>query len=114
VAFQNITQIREANDRIGQFWFSQQAMRWFNTRIESAVYVTNDMSYFLTSEHDDHGQAWFGERRYSIRQCDAQGIVDTVGEFGAYFTLDEARMAVWDIIRNKEKVETNAEHGNNG
>lgn len=96
---QTIKQIQEANAKCGQKFFSKESMRFFSSVIESPVFFTNHASYFITSEADPDGKAWFGNRRFTIRIAHPDGVVDTFGQFGQYFDLDEARLAVFDIVR---------------
>lgn len=98
-ALQTIKQIEQANARCGQNFFSKETMRFFGSVIESPVFFTDRASYFITSEADPEGKAWFGNRRFTIRVAHPDGIVDTYGQFGQYFDLDEARLAVFDIVR---------------
>lgn len=99
---QTIKQIEQANIRCGQNFFNVDTMRFFSSVIESAVYFTNYSSYFITSEIDPECKAWFGNRRFTVRVANPTGMVKTHGEFGQYFDLDEAKMAVLDIIRTYE------------
>lgn len=98
---QTIRAIEQANKKIGQNWFSEEAMRWFGTVIESAVYFTADKSFFVTSERDKNGEIWFGNKRYSIRVAYPDGVVKTWGEFGQFFTKEEAIFAIFDILRTE-------------
>lgn len=91
--------IIQANTTIGQKFFDPDTMRWFGSRIESQPITDGNLSYFITSEQDPEAKAWFGERRYTIRCAQPNGMVDTWGEFGAFWTIDEARVAMFDIIR---------------
>jgi hypothetical protein len=99
MALQTIKQIEEANRAIGQHWFSRESMRFFNTKIESPVFFTDRVSYFVSSEQDPEGVAWFGNRRFTIRIVHPDGNVDTWGDFGQFFNVEEARIAILDLIR---------------
>lgn len=99
MVLQTFKQIETANRKIGQNFFSKEAMRFFGTKIESQIFFTDTVSYFITSEQDPAGKAWFGNRRYTIRIAYPDGNVDTLGNFGQYFDYDEARLAVLDYVR---------------
>lgn len=99
--YNSIDEIRRANERLGRTWFSDGNMRFFGSKIESAVYPLTNCAFFITSEQDPEGQAWLGNRRYTIRVADQEGEIWTVGEFGQYFNLNEARLAIMDKIRNE-------------
>lgn len=76
------------------FWFTRSAMAWFGTRVVWSS-LTQDATgwLFITSEQDGRG-AWNGERRYSVRHFRYGSGVDTMGEFGGYDTLKNARIAI--------------------
>lgn len=99
MVLQTFKQIETANRKVGQNFFSKEAMRFFGTKIESQIFFTDTVSYFITSEQDPEGKAWFGNRRYTIRIAYPDGNVDTLGNFGQYFDYDEARLAVLDYVR---------------
>lgn len=67
-------------------WFAPDAMRWFDTRIESMLYVGPGGAFFVTSE-----QPPGDVRVFTVRQVHDNGDVETVGEFGRYETADGAR-----------------------
>ena len=99
MALQTIKQIEEANRAIGQHWFSKEAMRFFGTQIESPVFFTDTVSYFITSEQDPEGKGWLGNRRFTVRIVHQDGNVDTWGDFGQFFNLEEARLTILDLVR---------------
>lgn len=100
--FGSIAQVKRANEEAGQKFFSESSMRFFGSKVEGMVYPAFTCAYFVTSEQDPEGRAWFGERRYTIRIVNEKGIVSTLGEFGQFFTFDEARLKVMDIIRTEK------------
>ena len=61
-------------------------MRFFNTRIVSGII---DGRYFITSEVNPSDQL-----RFSVRSFDAQGNIDTVGEFHSHDTKAAALKAL--------------------
>jgi hypothetical protein len=99
--YKSIAEIVAANQRAEQTWFSDFNMRFFGTEIHDEVY---DGAYFITSEQDDyvssrgHRGGWDGNRMYSIRIAMPDGTIDTVGDFGAYETLEQAIEAVHQLI----------------
>ena len=99
LALVSMDAIIQANNNIGQKFFHPDTMRWFGSKIESQPITDGNLSYFITSEQDPEAKAWYGERRYTIRFAEPDGRVDTWGDFGAYWTLDEARVVMFDIIR---------------
>lgn len=90
MSFKSISEIKAANEALGQFWFTEGAMAFFNTRIHEDVIMGR---YFITSDSPDDLPE---SRKYSVRRADDEGRIDTVGEFMAYATKDEARHAAYD------------------
>lgn len=86
MGYQSIEEIQSANRDAGQFWFTPGTMAFFRTRIESEVIAGY---WFITSEEGP-----IGERRFSIRVADDQGMVDTVGQFMGYDSAQAAREAL--------------------
>jgi len=82
-----IAQIRQHNKAAKQHWFDERSMKYFNTRIE----IEPDENHiFITSETPDDDTP----RKFSLRQYHPRcGMVDTLGEFWKYKTLDEAEDA---------------------
>ena len=88
--YSSMKEIIDANLDIGQRWFGEQESVFFNSVYHHEVYGGR---YFVTSEKDNApSPAWDGEIRWSIRACN-DGRISTVGEFGAYGSLEEAQEA---------------------
>ena len=85
--FVDIDHIKRANDELGHFFFSDGAMRFFNSRIHREVYAGR---YFITSERYDAETP----RLYTIRRANDDGSIDDVSEFQHYKTAREARHAI--------------------
>lgn len=100
-SFKTMTEVKAANRRIDHHWFDPDAMRFFDTRIETGVIKGK---YFITSEQYHHfpcsGQGCFNPqglcypRRYTIRIAYADGSVDTIGDFQQFATKREARKTI--------------------
>jgi len=81
----DINDIKDAHLRSGGNWFSTDTMRYWNTRVHSAVYGG---TYFVSSDAD------FDQLRvYTVRMIDSEGRIGTVGDFGAYATSKLAHKA---------------------
>jgi hypothetical protein len=88
-----IDDIKAAARAAGNHFFETDTLSFFSSRISGAVFGGE---YFVTSEQDKTGNAWNGARRYTVRRAwhGPNGFtVDTVGEFGEFATLDEAKSA---------------------
>lgn len=88
MALHTLTQIKNANERRGHRWFSPDTMRWFNSRVSSTVYPVPDGAVFVSSE-----RRWDDTRRYTVRYCSDDGVIDTVGEFGTFASRSGAHAA---------------------
>ena len=80
--FDSMEDLIEANKSAGNYWFSPSTMAWFGSRIESGLIGGR---YFVTSE-----QGPDEPRRYSVREAQSDATIETVGEFYAYRTVEEA------------------------
>jgi hypothetical protein len=80
-----IAEMKKRDFEYGQYWFSEGAMSFFNTKIESEP---SEKGFFITSEYMDEPN----KKRYSIRFFDQEtSKVETIGDFRAYETLKEAK-----------------------
>lgn len=82
--FETIDELKEANERINNHWFSDQTMSFFKTRIESQIHN----NYFITSELAPGAS----NRRYTIRKANSDGSVNTYGEFQEFSTFEAAEI----------------------
>ena len=105
--FDNIDQVREANERAGHHFFERGSMRFFNSRILDGVYGGR---YFITSERFERKP-----RRYTIREVSDNGHINTVkcghsyangddheGGFGCYHSAEAARAVARHIVAQVE------------
>lgn len=81
-----IADLKRLNEQNGGCWFGKGEMAFFGTRIESGIIRGQ---YFITSEQPPHGP-----RKYSVRQFDDQGDIDTCGEFCSHATKSDALAAI--------------------
>src|SRR5258706_86348 len=93
--FQSIEDIKLANKNRGYHFFEASTMRFFHSRIGDAVYGGR---YFITSEQREYGEP----RLYTIRECDATGDINTVGEFQGYTSSAQAKAAILKLLGEKE------------
>ena len=76
------------------YFFTKSAARYFCSRISWSSLTLNGVGQlFITSEQDSYA-AWNGERRYTVRSWNNETGVNTVGEFGGYDTMSQARAAL--------------------
>lgn len=101
--FKTIDEIIEASQGRGGHFFDRETIEFFGTEIYKTVYGGR---YFITSERDKGvsmsdgsvRQAWDGNRLYTIRVCDDEGFINTVGEFGGFKSLVEAQAAIYKML----------------
>ena len=86
-AFTSMDHVRRANTARGHHFFSEGAMAFFNSRVESKLL---DGRYFVTSEAFDETS----ERRYSVREVEDDGAVETLGAFQEHPTIEAALAAI--------------------
>ncbi len=84
--YPTIQSIINANRAAGQFFFSPDTMRFFNSRVCRKI-IGN---YFVTSERYNLKSP----RRYTIRRINEDGHVDTIGEFQQFASSREAYRAI--------------------
>ena len=84
--------VKQANKDAGYYFFSKDTMRFFGTRIVSALYKNNT---FITTDYTDFER---NNRAYSVRVFHPEtGIVDTAkfpdgkSTFNKFSTIESAR-----------------------
>jgi hypothetical protein len=81
-----IREIEAKNARAGQFFFSEGAISFFNSRV--ADDVVNHRFFFTTEKGPD------GVRKATIRMINDKGHIEDVGEFQQFASLAKARHAL--------------------
>ena len=87
MGYRSIHEIKEANRRAGEFFFSPGTMHFFASKVLPTVYGGR---YFITSER-------FGstaQRVYSVRECDELGFITNVPNGNEFRTRTRARTFV--------------------
>jgi hypothetical protein len=87
--------IIEANDAAGHHFFEAGAMRFFNSTLYPRVYGGR---YFITGERIDFDHPV----RFTIRVALDNGHVNTVGDFQAFASYEEAEDAVIEGLCGSE------------
>ena len=76
-------------------WFDAVALRFFRSRFSEAA-VQHDGGYlFVSSERFDHKTPRF----YSVRFCDADGNIETIGDFQEYKSGRQAWAAILRMVK---------------
>ena len=89
------------------YFFTKSTARYLNSRISWSSLTVNNTGYlFITSEQDSYA-AWDGLRRYTLRSWNNQTGIATVGEFGGYDTMGQARAALKQHLNEQTTTTTN-------
>jgi hypothetical protein len=119
--YKDMTDIVEANQRAGRHFFDKETMKFFNTYLypqahgpgaRKTVFPTvrpngEKVSYFVTSEQylvpsDESRDPGFLleslPRKFTVRMCDSQGRIHTIGKFMSHDTLADALNAISIIL----------------
>jgi len=94
--FENITQVKKANKAQGGHFFDPQAMRFFNSKVESSVIGGR---FFVTSERYDLDAL----KRYTIREVAPSGEI--VGDLGGFQRFESVEGALLYLGRYMSEVE---------
>lgn len=82
------------NEHIGHYWFSKETLRFFKSKIYGPVYGTEYGRFlFISSEKRDDER-----RKFTIREMEPDGSIETVGEFQAYGTYKAAEKAIRELL----------------
>jgi hypothetical protein len=97
----SIDEIVAANVSAGGFWFSEETMRFFDSKVYEHVTPVEDGAYFVTSEQAPRSGDYFPARLFSVRRAYDNGKIVTVGGFQAYSTLSDALVAVTQLVEGE-------------
>jgi len=99
------------NKKPNGHWFDKNTLSFFGSKLPEYAYALNsnlnatydkpsdNWYYFISSEKHPYPDFQHMVRRYTIRALDTRtGDMETVGEFGAYPTKDQARNALGKIL----------------
>jgi len=88
-----IKEVEKRAEKGAKYFFSPDAMRFFSSRICQLCWKKDNDIFFVTSEKNGNSY-----RKYTIRKSSTSGDITTMGEFQAYDTINEANMAIREII----------------
>ena len=95
----SIADIRAANRRIGNHWFDQVTLNFFESRVEQTIYGGR---FFLSSER---GPMPSSVRRWTVRAVKDTGEITTMGEFNV-LSQETARAQARDYAQRLRNGET--------
>ena len=88
--FRNLKEVKKVCGLSGSLWFSPEAMKRFDGKIESGII---EGCFFITSEEFPNRQRYF-----SVRKANSDGTIGTVSGFGEFEKKKDARQFVLDLI----------------
>lgn len=88
-----IAQVKAANKARGHHFFDRDAMRFFDSRIETRGALIGDR-FFVTSEQFHGSDGYSAPRMFTVREAMADGSIETVGEIHGHATRAAAETAV--------------------
>jgi hypothetical protein len=99
--FKTMTEFKKAHKAQGGHFFDAQAMRFFNSKIESNLLGLNGVQIFITSERFTTEHA----KKYTIRHAMPSGEVGMdLSEFQQFETLEQAIFTAGKIINEYENL----------
>lgn len=91
--FRTMADVRKANKASGQYWFSPDTMRFFNSVVETGLYGGR---FFVTSERRELSMP----KLYTVREALPDGDIRTIGGFQGFNTLENAIAAAVTLGRS--------------
>lgn len=93
-----IDEAKYIHEEKGKFFFSEGAMRFFNSRIETRGKLIGD-KYFITSEQFDEKSP----RLYSVRSFEKKtGDINTIGEFQEFASKTIAEEFAYCMVEKED------------
>jgi hypothetical protein len=95
-----MSDVMEINAKSGQYFFSPDTMRFFDSRVGGEAFVKGGNAYFITSEKfTDPVEHISNPRKFTIRSMDMRtGSVSTVGEFQGFSTESQAKKKLRELV----------------
>lgn len=85
--FKSVEEIKTVSLLSGHHWFSPSTMRFFGSKVYGDLVHG---CYFISSE-DNYDKTG---RQFTLREALPDATINTVGEFGGFATLAQARKAL--------------------
>ena len=92
-------EVKSRAEKGSPHFFDADTMRCFSSRISELCWKSGDDIYFITSEADKSYIKHKGSiRAYTVRKCDLNGDINTIGTFQGHTTLNQARREIKTIL----------------
>lgn len=85
-------------------WFSPRTLKFWGSSIYwSTLTAPGELRYFITREHH------YDANKFSIRSVSKDFDINTIGEFGQYLSLSEAKASLAKLV--DDRLSANKETG---
>ena len=103
-----IEEIKVAVKKAGGHWFDPKSLRFFRSHVYSPAIPIPSGALFVSSEQYVSVRGEKGPRRYSVRFCNDNGEINTVGDFQQYPTrrsaFKAAQTTAEEMIANPDNL----------
>jgi hypothetical protein len=102
--FETLSEVKQANQEIGNHWFSRDTMKFWGCKIETSLLRGR---FFITSEWDLRKT----KRLFTIRFANPDGSIETLpgrkgkDGFQCYWDKDHAKQFLYEYIKNPAVIE---------
>lgn len=97
--YKNIQEIIDHNFAAGQHYFSEGAMRFFNSVVSPTLFGENQ-NIFITSEQFDED----ARRMYSVHLIDENGEIQDLSEFQQFKHIKQAKRFITNYLEEKQNA----------
>lgn len=96
-----IDEVKTRSEKNAKHFFDADTMRFFSSRVLELAWKKADEIYFITSEADNGRIKHQGSiRAFTVRKSNANGSIDTIGDFQEHATKRDAQKAIKEILEN--------------
>jgi len=95
--FNTLSEVRQANKSLGNYWFNRHTMKFWGSKIESSLLKGR---FFISSELSIRKD----NRRFTIREVKPDGSIETLNinkldGFRAYYSKDQAKDSLNEYLK---------------
>jgi len=89
-----VNEIKDKSEKLAKYFFNQDTMSFFKSRISELTWQIEKSIYFITSEKNRYEDP----RLFTIRESTEKGDINTIGDFQQYSSLYQARQGIKIIL----------------
>jgi hypothetical protein len=96
-----MSDVMEINAKAGQYFFTPESMKFFNSRVGGDAFVKGSRAFFITSERfSDPAEHISEPRKFTIRSMRLKtGEISTEGKFQEFPTMAQAKKRLMELIK---------------